>query len=172
MSSACVPEREHALRLDVELLLMVRAVPAGQADRARGDRPGRVAFRDPVRREDVVRPVDLDLPRERVGDREDGRQRLDLGRERAQGAGEADGILGGHERDRLVRVAHFVRSEDGLVLLDERDDVHRHVLGGHDRHARPVERGIPSDASQAPARHGTAEGRAEEERPAASRSST
>src|SRR5664279_3719576 len=162
MSPVGVPEREHALRLDVELLLMVRAVPAGQADRTRSDRLGGVAFRDPVCRKDVVRPVNLGLSRERVGDREDGWQGLDLGRERAQGTGEADGILGRHERDRLVSVAHFVGSEDGLVLLDERDDVHRHVLGGHDRHARPVERGIPSDASQTPPRHRTAEGRAEE----------
>src|SRR5450759_1706449 len=54
MSPFRVPEREHALRLDVELLLMVRAVPAGQADWAPSDRSGGVAFRDPVCREDVV----------------------------------------------------------------------------------------------------------------------
>ena len=44
-----VPEREDALRLDVELLLVGRRVRARALDGAGRDRGGRVALRDAVR---------------------------------------------------------------------------------------------------------------------------
>jgi hypothetical protein len=160
---APVPEGEHPLRLDVELLLVMGAIGSGETNGALGDGLRRVALRDPVGGEDVVGAVNLRLALERVGDGQDRRERVDLGREGAKRAGEAHGILGRHERDRLVRVADLVRCEDGLVLLDERHDVHGHVFGRHDRHTGPVERRIPSDAAQPAARHGAAERRAQED---------
>ena len=138
---------DHALRLDVELLLV--ADPVGSLD-------DQVRLGEP-RLE--VTPGDVVLGEDVVGREQvrDGRERLG-----AQPDVIASGVRQGKrgcrdQGDRLSEMADLVRREDRLVVLHEVDDVLAgHVRGRQDDHPAPVEGGVPLDPEQAGVRFGGA----------------
>src|SRR5512141_2782761 len=115
-----------------------------------------------ARPEHVVGPVDLRRAGEGVLDGEDGRQGLDVGPQVVERALDPERVLARHEGERLAGVPHVVGGEDGLVFLDQGDDVRRDVLGGDDGDPRPVEGGVLRDAAQPAARDRRAQRGADE----------
>ena len=136
---------DHALGLDVELLLV--ADPVGSLDdQVRlGEARLQVPPGDGVVGEDVV-------GREHV---RDGWERLSAEPDVvARGMGEGKGG-GRHQGDGLADVADLVRGEDRLVVLHEVDDVLAgHVGRGEHDHPAPIERRVALDPQQSGMRFG------------------
>ena len=160
-----VPPGDHPLLLYVELLLVVHAIAARDHDVARGevvvDRATPELVLHEVALLDVVGPVD-DLPRrERVLDREDWRQGLDVDMDRLDRAPQPVRVRARHERDGLVAVLDPARREDRLVVFDQRHDVvGRKIFVGDHGDAGPVERRVAANPEESAPRDLTADGRA------------
>ena len=154
---------DHAVVLDVELLLVPAAVdPLDHEIRVRETRH-EVAVRDVVLLEEVVLAVDLHPRRERVLDREHGVERLDLDAHGTQGGLGALGIGVRQQQDGLVRVLDLAHDQERLVLEDVGHAVLARdvpVIGDH--HAVPVEGRVEFDAADEAARNLGAHGAAVE----------
>ena len=144
--AALLGNGDHAIRLDVDVLLMSRAVRAFD-DQVGGREAGvEVALVDRERLEnDVgVLGVELRLPSFVLDHDVRGEERL--------------AILVREENDRLGEMPNLRLDEEGLIVLDERDDVA--ATGGnvavvHDREAGGVE--VEADVRDASARNGRAD---------------
>jgi hypothetical protein len=148
-----IGDGEHAVRLDVELLLRAGLVVPFDDDDVAGERRVDVALLHHVALEQVVgAPHDL-APRERVVDREHGRQRLDVEDDVPPRLVGARAIAMRDERDRLLAVVDDVTREERLIVEDQLDDVRPgDVGGGDDDELVPRDRGIERDRLDPPAR--------------------
>ena len=146
--------RDHAVVLDVELLLVPAAVLALDHAVGGGEAGIEIAARDRDLLEDVVVAVEPHPGGKRFLHREHRRERLALDPDRAGGGLCALCVLVREEQDRLLRVPDLARCEQRLVVLDQRDHVFaRDVAVVGDRDALPVERGIERHARDTPARY-------------------
>jgi hypothetical protein len=148
---------DHAVVLDVELLLVAAAVLALDDPVGGGKAGVEIAARDRDLLEDVVAPVEQRLLRQRLLHREHRLERLALDPDRAGGGLGTLGVLVREEQDGLLRVADLPSCEQRLVVLDQRHHVvARDVAVVGDRDAAPIERGVEHDAHDAAARNGRA----------------
>jgi len=155
-----VRDRQHPVRLDVELLLRARLVLAGDNDIRGGERGFNVTARDRVRLEDVVRPPDDFPPRQRFVDGAHRGQRVDLDGDAAPAFLQHDRVRVREQDDRLLRVVHAIGRQIRLVVGDERDDVPAgDVGGGDDRELIPGEPGRKADVPDRSPHDGTADRR-------------
>ena len=147
------------MRLDVELFLRAGGVLAFD-DEVRVIPDGiHVTARDEKLLEDVVGPPDDRPALERVVDRQDGRQRIDLDRDRAPRLFDEQLVGVGEENDRLFRVVHDAVRQARLIVQNEHDAVRRrHVLRGDDGELVPGKSLSEVDVLDPAARSRTSDG--------------
>ena len=137
--------RDDTLRLDVDVLLAAGAVLALDHEVGLGEAAGEVALLDRDLLEDAARALGVE---DRLG-----RAAVEPHRRRQQPLA----VLVGQEEDRLLGVAHLALDEEGLVVLDERDDVAAgDVAVIDDGETRPVE--VEVDGGQLAGGDGGADG--------------
>ena len=145
---------EHAVRLDVELLLRAALVLPFDDDRRSGDRRLDVTLGYAVALEDVVGSPDDLASGERVVDGQDRRQRFDLNRNLPPRIVGPRAIAMRDQHDRLLGMIHDIRREVGLVVDDQLDEiVAGDVGGGDDDEVGPIDRRIEGDLLDAAARN-------------------
>ena len=155
--------RQHAVVLDVQLLLVAAAVLALD-DHVGAGKPGvEITARDRDRLHHVVVAVDDRLLRERLLDSEHRLLGLVLDADGPNRRFHALGVFVREEQDRLLRVPHLFHRQQRLIVLDQRDEVLAgDVLVIREDDARPVERRIELDPADAPARDRGAHGAPDE----------
>ena len=148
---------DHALRLDVELLLVAGLVGALDHVRRRGERALRVALHDRLRGERMQPRAPGAVPRDDLVQRQHRGQGVDLRLHvRRRLAGEP-ARRRGNQRQRLAAVLDGVVCEERHVEAEHVHEVLARDVGRrHDADGAPVERGIKRQAAQAPARDGRA----------------
>ena len=143
----------HALGLDVELLLSTRFVFAFDDDVILGESGVHVPARDQKRLKDVVRPPHDGPGRERLVYRMHGRQGVKVDRDETTGPLD-DLFVGMREKhDRLLGMVHDVLGEAWLVVENQDEPVRRrHILRGHDSDLLPGNAVAESNLSILPER--------------------
>ena len=158
-----IRDRDHALRLDVELLLRGGAVFAFDDQIGARERGIHIAFFEMVGVEDIVLAPDDFFAGERFIEREDRRQRLVFDANGAARLLKQVRIGMSEQDDRLFWMIHGFGGEEGLVALEQ-----RHVVGawnirsGDDREFAPGDPGTEFDFANASARDFAADGDAVE----------
>ena len=128
-----IRDGEHAVRLDVELLLGAGVVLALDRLCAAVRNAESTSPRcDEIALEDVVGAPDDCAALERLVDGEDGRQRIDGDADPAARLFEQVPVVMGEEDDGFFRMVDGLAREVGLIVDDQRDDVRAGNVGGRD----------------------------------------
>ena len=164
---------DHAVALDVDVLLRAGFVLAFDDDRRAGERCLGIAFVDSEMFEDVCHVSTLRL-REGGGDAEiqSGVFAVDHDLNGCHGAADCLAVFARDEHDRFVHVADVGGGEHGLVALDEVDLVGSagdcgNVAVVHDSEPGPVDAGVEFDLFDAAAGDEAADRHSPEHRPEA-----
>jgi hypothetical protein len=152
---------QHAVRLDVQLLLGASLVLAVDDDRSRGERRLDVAAADLVALEDVVLSPD-DRPRlERLIDREHCRLGLDVDDDVTACLFERLAIVMREQHDWFLGMIDAIVRQVRLVIENQRNPIAAgNIARGDDREIGSRARGPEIDPLDVPARHRAAHGRA------------
>ena len=152
-----IGDRQHAVRLDVELLLRPGLVlPLDDRRGACSERGVDVPFRDGVALEDVVGAPDDLAAGERLVDRQDRRQRLDVDRHAPPRVVGPRAVRVRDQDDRFLGMIDDVGGEVRLIVDDQLHAVLAGDVGrGDDDEFVPGDGGIEGDALDAAARDGT-----------------
>ncbi len=160
-SLAQICGRDHALILDVQVFL--RAGPKFAFDDEVGARPRGiyVPLFHVVRLEDVVLARNDGVLRERILDREDGGQRVNVDLYRAPRFLEKILVRVSQQDDRLLGVVDELVREARLIVRDRGNFIFAwNILGGDDRELAPGDSAAIADAADASSRDTAAHGHA------------
>ena len=157
-----IGNREHAVRLDVELLLRTRLVLAFHDRRRVAKCLIDITARDQIRLEQVVLTPNYRARRQRLLDLEHGRQRFDVDGDVTSTKLHHLTIGMCQQHDRFFGMIYAIARKVGLIVDDQRDAIRSWNIGGRDhRELVPRHAGLVTDVPDDSPRHRAADSRAE-----------